>query len=373
MRELIREPRVRVDDVATAYLDLGRRERALLGLFGELARVLVEPIDLRGQPVENLAVGTFRARVLLHDPNFGPPRRHVSGSVRSAHHIGSNDSRERRRQGLSHSPGCERPRQYAREMDQPPVTVIVRERVAHVQLTNPGRRNALSRSVLDVLFSTFVTLGEDTDVGVIVLSATGPAFSAGHDIGEMVGRDEQYYRELFGACSSLMQLLRRMPQPVIAAVDGLATAAGCQLVAGCDLAVATETSTFATPGVRVGLFCSTPLVPISRAIGQKRVMQMLLTGRPIDAATALAWGLVNCVVPRADLDAAVDELAHEILEWSSTVVGLGKSAYYHQMGLSEPSAYEVMTEIMTANALLPDAQEGLRAFTEKRAAVWPTD
>jgi len=206
-----------------------------------------------------------------------------------------------------------------------------------------------------------------------VLSATGPAFSAGHDVAEMVGRDEQYYRELFGACSSLMQSLRSMPQPVIAAVDGVATAAGCQLVAGCDLAVATEPSTFATPGVRIGLFCSTPLVPISRAIGPKRVMEMLLTGKPIDAATALDWGLVNRVVPRGGLDAAVDELANEILAFSGTVVGLGKSAFYHQMGLSEPSAYELMTEIMTANAMLPDAQEGMRAFTEKRPPVWSRD
>ena len=178
------------------------------------------------------------------------------------------------------------------------------------------------------------------------------------------------YRDLFGACSSLMQLLRSLPQPVIAAVDGVATAAGCQLVAGCDLAVATEPSTFATPGLRLGLFCSTPLVPISRAIGQKRVMQMLLTARSIDAPTALAWGLVNQVVPRDELDAAVDDLAHQILEFSPLVTNLGKSAFYHQAGLSEPSAYEVMNEIMTANAMLPDAQEGLRAFTEKRSPTW---
>ena len=157
---------------------------------------------------------------------------------------------------------------------------------------------------------------------------------------------------------------------MIAAVDGVATAAGCQLVAGCDLAVATEQSTFATPGLRLGLFCSTPLVPISRAIGQKRVMQMLLTARSIDAPTALAWGLVNQVVPRDELDAAVDDLAHQILEFSPLVTNLGKSAFYHQAGLSEPSAYEVMNEIMTANAMLPDAQEGLQAFTEKRSPTW---
>ena len=243
-------------------------------------------------------------------------------------------------------------------------------RIARVQLANPTRRNALGRTLLEELYVEFSTLGGDPDVGVIVLSATGPAFSAGHDIAEMVGRDEAYYRDLFGACSSLMQLLRSLPQAVIAAVDGVATAAGCQLVAGCDLAVATEQSTFATPGLRLGLFCSTPLVPISRAIGQKRVMQMLLTARSIDAPTALAWGLVNQVVPRDELDAAVDDLAHQILEFSPLVTNLGKSAFYHQAGLSEPSAYEVMNEIMTANAMLPDAQEGLRAFTEKRSPTW---
>jgi enoyl-CoA hydratase/carnithine racemase len=160
---------------------------------------------------------------------------------------------------------------------------------------------------------------------------------------------------------------------VIAAIDGVASAAGCQLVAGCDLAVATDVSTFATPGVRIGLFCSTPLVPISRAIGQKRVMEMLLTGQAIDAPTALAWGLVNRVVPREQLDATVDALAEQILGFSETVVSLGKSAYYHQIGLSEPAAYEMMTEIMTANAMLDDAQEGMAAFVEKRPPVWRGD
>lgn len=255
-------------------------------------------------------------------------------------------------------------------MDQPHVNVERDGRIARVQLANPARRNTLGLSLLEELYVEFSTLGGDPDVGVIVLSATGPAFSAGHDITEMVGRDEAYYRDLFGACSSLMQLLRSLPQPVIAAVDGVATAAGCQLVTGCDLAVATVQSTFATPGVRVGLFCSTPLVPISRAIGQKRVMQMLLTARAIDAPTALAWGLVNQVVPRDELDAAVDDLANQILEFSPLVMSLGKSAFYSQAGLSEPSAYEVMNEIMTANAMLPDAQEGMRAFTEKRSPNW---
>jgi enoyl-CoA hydratase/carnithine racemase len=258
-------------------------------------------------------------------------------------------------------------------MDQRPVLVERDGRIAHVRLTNPARRNALGRAVLEELSIELSTLGTEPGIGVIVLSATGPAFSAGHDIAEMVDRDEAYYRDLFGACSSVMQVLRNLPQPVIAMVDGVATAAGCQLVAGCDLAVASDHSTFATPGIKVGLFCSTPLVPISRAIGQKRMMQMLLTARPIDAATALDWGLVNQVVPRDELAGAVDALARQILEFSPLVLSLGKSAFYHQAGLSESSAYEVMNEIMTANALLPDAQEGMRAFTEKRAPVWGVD
>ncbi len=255
-------------------------------------------------------------------------------------------------------------------MNEPAVTVQREQGIARVTLTNPRRRNALGRSTLAELLDAFSALGDASDVGVIILSAMGPAFSSGHDIAEMVGRDEAYYRDLFGACCSLTQLLRSLPQPVIAAVDGVATAAGCQLVAGCDLAIATASSSFATPGVRIGLFCSTPLVPISRAIGQKRMMQMLLTGESIDAATALAWGLINEVVPDDALDMAVMKLAGALLVHSADVIGLGKAAFYHQAALSEPSAYEVMTEIMTANAMLADAQEGMRAFVEKRPAVW---
>lgn len=251
-----------------------------------------------------------------------------------------------------------------------PVHVRREGRVAHVTLTNPRRRNALGRRTLDELLGAFTALGEDDELAVIVLAATGPAFSAGHDIAEMVGRDEDWYRGLFVACSSLMQVLRSLPQVVVAAVDGVATAAGCQLVAGCDLAVATEHSTFATPGVKIGLFCSTPLVPVSRAVGPKRVLEMLLTGEAIDARTAFAWGLVNRVVADDALDAGIDALVAPILAASANVVALGKAAYYHQVALSEPAAYAVMTEIMTANALLDDAQEGMRAFVEKRPPVW---
>lgn len=246
------------------------------------------------------------------------------------------------------------------------------EQIAHVRLDAPKRRNALSQELLASLTQTVGLLAGDPDVRVLVIEATGPAFSAGHDIAELRDRDEDFYRELFTSCSVLMTLLRQLPQPVIARVDGVATAAGCQLVAGCDLAVATDRSTFALPGVRIGLFCSTPLVPVARAIGPKRAMQMLLTGEPIDAATALDWGLINRVVEPDGLDDAVRELAEQVGRWSPQVLELGKLAFYEQLGLSEQSAYDVMTEIMTANAMLPDAQEGFAAFVEKRPAEWRT-
>lgn len=255
-------------------------------------------------------------------------------------------------------------------MTTEPVRVHAEDGVGYVQLDAPDRRNALGHEVLGQLTTAFNHFASDTSVGALVLEASGPAFSAGHDVREMQERDEDFYRELFGACTGLMTMLRQLPQPVIAKVDGVATAAGCQLVAGCDLAVASDRSSFAMPGVKIGLWCSTPLVPVARAIGPKRALEMLLTGDAIDAATALDWGLVNRVVPADQLDATVDELARRILRWSPQVVELGKLSFYEQLGLSEASAYEVMTEIMTANALMPDAQEGFRAFVEKREPVW---
>jgi enoyl-CoA hydratase/carnithine racemase len=261
-------------------------------------------------------------------------------------------------------------RRTLRAMDDQRVTVDVRDQIARVRLDAPARRNALGQALLTALTEALALVATDPDARVIVVEADGPAFSAGHDIAEMRDRDEDYYRDLFASCTTMMTLLRQVPQPVIARVDGVATAAGCQLVAGCDLAVASDRSTFALPGVRIGLFCSTPLVPVARAIGPKRALQMLLTGEPIDAATALEWGLVNEVVPPDELDDAVSELAAQIGRWSPQVLELGKLAFYEQLGLSEPAAYEVMTEIMTANALMPDAQEGFAAFVEKRPAVW---
>jgi enoyl-CoA hydratase/carnithine racemase len=210
----------------------------------------------------------------------------------------------------------------------------------------------------------------DAAVRVVVLAARGPAFCAGHDLGEMVGRSEDDYRALFALCSQVMQHLRRLPQPVIARVHGLATAAGCQLVAACDLAVAAETAAFATPGVKIGLFCTTPMVPLVRAIPPKAALEMLLTGKAVPARQALAWGLVNRVVAADDLDAAVQEFVDAILASSPLTVRLGKAAFYDQLALSEPAAYERANDVMTGNAVKRDAQEGMRAFLEKRPPQW---
>jgi enoyl-CoA hydratase/carnithine racemase len=186
----------------------------------------------------------------------------------------------------------------------------------------------------------------------------------------MIGRDEEFLDELFTVCTAMMETIHELPQPVIAKVHGIATAAGCQLVAACDLAVAAEGARFGTPGVKIGLFCSTPMVPVSRAVGRKRAMQMLLTGEPIDARTALDWGLVNQVVPPGELDAAVDALVEAIARSSSYTVAIGKQAFYDQVDRAERDAYEHTKGVMTENALAADAQEGMTAFLEKRAPRW---
>ena len=242
--------------------------------------------------------------------------------------------------------------------------------VARLTLANPQRRNALSLELMQRLTDALHELGEKTDVGAIVIAAEGPAFSAGHDLSEMVDRDAQFYDDLFEACTHLMDAVHDVPQPVIAEVDGVATAAGCQLVAACDLAVASTESTFATPGVRIGLFCSTPMVPISRAVGRKRAMEMLLTGEPIDAATAAEWGLVNRVVPPDQLRAATGELVAQITRYSDHTIAIGKSAFYRQLDCGEPEAYELTREVMAANAATDDAQEGIDAFLSKRSPSW---
>jgi enoyl-CoA hydratase/carnithine racemase len=240
--------------------------------------------------------------------------------------------------------------------------------VTHVVLDRAERRNALSLDLMREVVAALDAVPDDC--AVVVLEATGPAFSAGHDLSEMVGRDDKFYAELFAVCAEMMLRLHDIPQPVVAKVQGVATAAGCQLVAACDLAVAAHTATFATPGVRIGLFCSTPMVPLTRAIGRKRALQMLLTGEPIDAATALDWGLVNRVVPTEELDAAVDDLVGQILRFSPRVIGLGKRAFYDQIERAESDAYQLVRPVMAANAADADAQEGITAFLEKRQPIW---
>jgi len=237
-------------------------------------------------------------------------------------------------------------------------------------LNRPTRRNALSLALMQEAIAALRELSADPDCRVIVIAGNGPAFSAGHDLSEMRGRERAFYDELFTVCTQLMQTIHAVPQPVIARVHGIATAAGCQLVATCDLAVAAEEASFATPGVKIGLFCSTPMVAVSRAVGRKRAMEMLLTGTPIDAQTALDWGLVNRVVPAAELDAAVDELAAKVTASSAYTLAIGKAAFWEQIDRSEPGAYELTQQVMAANAAATDAQEGIGAFLDKRDPNW---
>jgi enoyl-CoA hydratase/carnithine racemase len=246
----------------------------------------------------------------------------------------------------------------------------VRDGVATLTLNRPEKRNALSHDLLSRLQATLEEVGRDSAVAVMVLAARGSVFSSGHDLSEMTGRTEEEYHDLFSLCSQVMQGLRRLPQPVVARVQGPATAAGCQLVASCDLAVAVDTATFATPGVKIGLFCTTPMVPLVRAVPPKAALEMLLTGKPVSAAQALAWGLVNRVVPADRLDDAVREFTDAIRASSPAVVRLGKAAFYEQIALDEPEAYRQATDVMTCNAQQRDAQEGMRAFLEKRRPRW---
>jgi enoyl-CoA hydratase/carnithine racemase len=242
--------------------------------------------------------------------------------------------------------------------------------IAIVTLRRPERRNALSLATMREMTEHLRTLGADDAARAIVIAGDGPAFSAGHDLAELRARDIEAYREIFDACVLLMDAIRDVPQPVIAEVARIATAAGCQLVAACDLAVASTEATFATPGVRIGLFCSTPMVALSRAIGRKRAMEMLLTGEPIDAQTACAWGLVNRVVPPERLRESVLSLARRITEASAEVIGIGKRAFYEQIDRNDADAYARTKDVMVRNAMHDDAQEGIGAFLDKRAPRW---
>ncbi|MDQ3922551.1 MAG: enoyl-CoA hydratase [Actinomycetota bacterium] len=242
--------------------------------------------------------------------------------------------------------------------------------VALVTMNRPKKRNALSLDHMQELISCFKTIGEAREAQVVILRANGPAFCAGHDLSEMVGRDPDFYRYLFDVCCELMETIQSIPQPVIAQVHGVATAAGCQLAATCDLVVAAEEARFATPGVKIGLFCSTPMVALSRSVGQKKAMEMLLTGEFVPAEEALAEGLVNKVVPADELEAETRTLAEKIVEASPLVVGVGKQAFYRQLEMPTEQAYSYTKEVMSFNATFADAQEGICAFLEKRRPEW---
>jgi len=250
------------------------------------------------------------------------------------------------------------------------VEVSVDGAVATVTLDNPAKMGALSLAAMQQLTAAFTDIGTRDDIHVVVLASKGKVFSAGHDLSEVRGAGEAQQREIFETCSELMLTIQNIHQPVIAKVHGLATAAGCQLVATCDLTVASQSARFATPGVRIGLFCSTPMVALSRAVPQKVAMRMLLTGDPITADEALAHGLVSDVVSDETLDEAVADLAARVAKASAATVSIGKQAFYEQLTLSTEDAYTKMSEVMTQNALMADAQEGIGAFLEKREPVW---
>jgi enoyl-CoA hydratase/carnithine racemase len=243
--------------------------------------------------------------------------------------------------------------------------------VAWLTLNRPTARNALSIALMDALVAALDAVEADPTVKVVVIGGAGPAFCAGHDLRELRSRAHRAaYQATFELCSHLMTRIVRLPKPVIARVHGVATAAGCQLVASCDLAVAATTARFATPGVNIGLFCSTPMVALSRAVGRKAAMEMLLTGELVDAGRACELGLVNRVVPEAELDAAVAALAGEIVAKSPLTLAIGKEAFYRQAEMGLDDAYAYASEVMTQNMLARDAAEGIDAFLAKRPPAW---
>jgi enoyl-CoA hydratase/carnithine racemase len=249
--------------------------------------------------------------------------------------------------------------------------LVERDRdTVRITMNRPARRNSLSYEHLTALLAAFRSAGDSTATG-IVLGGAGPVFSAGHDFADVAARDLSGVRELLRLCTELMATVQSVPQVVIARVHGLATAAGCQLVASCDLAVAAESAGFALPGGKGGWFCHTPAVPVARSIGRKRLMELVLTGDPVDAATALDWGLVNRVVPDASLDEAVDELLARATRGSRASKALGKQTVYAQLDRPEADAYAIALEVMASASQLPGAREGMAAFLDKRRPEWP--
>jgi enoyl-CoA hydratase/carnithine racemase len=255
--------------------------------------------------------------------------------------------------------------------NQPVLLSVLADGVLRLTLNRPQARNALSVGLMTALQQALAGAASDRECRVVVIAGAGPAFCAGHDLRELrADPTRAAYERVFAQCSALMLQIVRLPKPVIAAVHGVATAAGCQLVATCDLAVAAAEARFATPGVDIGLFCSTPMVALTRAVGRKAAMEMLLTGELVDAATAQALGLVNRVVRGTELAAATAALAGRIAAKSALTVAIGKGAFYRQAELGLEDAYRYATEVMTRNMLARDAAEGIDAFLEKRPPVW---
>ena len=258
--------------------------------------------------------------------------------------------------------------------DQHQESVLLRETrdgIATLTLNRPRQRNALSMALMEALVEALAVIAGDADVKVVVVRGAGPGFCAGHDLKEMRANPrEEAHRRTFAQCAKLMTAIVELPQPVIGRVHGIATAAGCQLVATCDLAIAADDARFATPGVNIGLFCSTPMVALSRNVGRKQAMEMLLTGEMIDAATAERFGLINHFVPADELDNAVQELAEKIRSKSPLVLKIGKEAFYRQLECGIREAYEYTGAVMVRNMMSDDAAEGIDAFIEKRRPVW---
>ena len=270
------------------------------------------------------------------------------------------------------------PAQTART-SAPPSPILLRETIGSIALltlNRPTARNSLSEDLIAELHGALKDIHDDKKVRALVIAANGPAFSAGHDMKELTARrtdadrGRAYFAQIMNACSAMMQAIVHLPKPVVAAVQGIATAAGCQLVASCDLAVASDAASFATPGVDIGLFCSTPMVALSRNVPRKRAMEMLLTGEPVDAATAKDLGLVNRVVAAGQERDAAIALAEKVALKSAYTVKLGKEAFYRQAEMSLADAYRYAAEVMTENMMARDAEEGIGAFIEKREPKW---
>ncbi|MGB3256669.1 MAG: enoyl-CoA hydratase [Ornithinimicrobium sp.] len=253
---------------------------------------------------------------------------------------------------------------------QEQVTVERRMSAAILTLNLPDQRNPLSVAMMQALSEELKVIGRDADVRVVVIRGEGKVFSSGHNLREMTDRGIDEQRHIFEVCTEMMQTVQQIPQPVIAQVHGVAAAAGCQLVATCDLAVAADSTLFLTPGVRIGLFCSTPMVALSRNVGRKRAMEMLLMGEPITADTAVEWGLINRSVPADQLEDEVWRFVEKLSASSPLTMSIGKQAFYQQIDVSQEQAYELMSETMTGNVVSADAQEGIDAFLTKREPVW---